>query len=255
MNLRISGLFSILFIAGGLTVKGQQRLPVLKADFQSASVKTKGNELVVSTGKVQRTWKWTGKGLVTTSFKNAKTGKDWAEMKPKFSSDWAYYGLIDEKAGKLISLTTKQGNDDGFTSNYLEVIAEVEYPSVESFIKYQIWAYPNAPGIFTRVWFKGKGGKNFKSASLAANERVSIKQLSGENQKPYLNITVPTWAVSQTADPKFVEYHITDIDPKKDYVLGLSWWSSDKKSRKQKVRVTSVDGESQAELKIGRAHV
>ena len=247
MHLKLKTLF-LIYIICLLSAKGQEKLPLLKKNFQDAIVKTNGSELIVSTSKIQRTWKWTGKGLVTTSLKNTKTGKEWATLKPQFSSDWAYYGLIDETEGKLLSLTAQKGNDEGFTSDFLEVIAEVQYPSVETTVKYQIWAYPGAPGIFTRVWFKGKGAQYFKGVSKEDVQAIDIKQLSGKTHKPYLDITVPQWTLSQTADPNSIEYHITGVNPKREYILGLSWWGSDKERRTQKVRVTSVDGETIAEL-------
>jgi hypothetical protein len=56
-------------------------LPVLNQAFQTATVKTNKNQLIVSTGKVQRTWRWTGKGLATISVKNLETGKEWKSDK------------------------------------------------------------------------------------------------------------------------------------------------------------------------------
>lgn len=245
-NLRV--LLCAGFLLCDVIVKGQDVLPELRRDFQGASVRTKGNELIVSTGTVERTWRWTGKGLVTTGFRNSKTGKQWAELKPQFSADWAYYGLIDETEATLVSLTAQRSDDEGFTADHLEVIAEVRYPSVASAVKYQIWAYPHASGIFTRVWFKGNAKANYRDISSGARNDVSIRQISGKNQKPYLNITAPKWMLSYAADPKSIQYHITGIDRQKDYVLGLSWWSFDKKKRVQKVRVSSVDGESEEQL-------
>jgi hypothetical protein len=67
------------FISSSFLIQAQ--LPVLNQSFQTASVKTNKNLLTVSTGKMQRTWQWTGKGLATISVKNLETGKEWKSDK------------------------------------------------------------------------------------------------------------------------------------------------------------------------------
>ena len=144
------------------------KLPAINEHFDHAIVKTEGNKLIVSTGKFSREWLWTGSGLTTTSAKNMDTGKEWADQSNQKKSDWAYFGVIDDNTpGELISLKSSKGNDDGFTSDHLEVLAEVNYPSVETSIKYQIWVYPDAPGVFTRVWIKNSTAREPPGATVS----------------------------------------------------------------------------------------
>jgi hypothetical protein len=134
--------------------------------YKSTVANTMGSELIVSTGKVERRWQITSHGLTTSGLKNTETKREWTVTGKNTRCDWSYEGLVtDTSTCKLIGLTANQGNDDGFTSDYLEVVAEFEYPFSHTFIKYHIWAYPDAPGLRTQVWIKGKA-----SESMLQNE-------------------------------------------------------------------------------------
>ena len=50
----------------------------LTAQLGAACVEAKGDLLQVTSGRVARTWKWTGHGLVTTSYKDESSGREWA---------------------------------------------------------------------------------------------------------------------------------------------------------------------------------
>ena len=64
--------------------------------------------------------------------------------------------MIDAKSkAKMISLVARKNNDEEFTSEHLEVIAEIGYPDSGVTLQYRIWAYPGAPGIRTQLWVKG----------------------------------------------------------------------------------------------------
>jgi hypothetical protein len=111
-------------------------------------MKEKLPKIIVSTGKVERTWEITKSGLRTVSMIDLISRKDYSNGQSKILCDWSYNGLINSQSNaKLISLTAEIKNDDGFTSNHLEVVAEFEYPAVETFVKYVIWAYPGAPAF------------------------------------------------------------------------------------------------------------
>ena len=228
--LLLIGLMSICFIA-------YPQLPRLNEVYKAASVQTKNNELIVSTGKVRRTWKWTGKGLVTTEFVNLETGKKWTNVDPDFSSDWAFYDIIDETPAKLVSLEVRQSDDEGFTSPHLEIVAEIEYPSVASFVKYQIWAYSNGPGIRTQVWVKGELAKYEKPQKVKYPDSfIDIRLTQGNNSFPYdSKIYEMPWFASVTRHKESVHFTLSNLKRDKKYVLGLSWWDFENEGGTQKV--------------------
>ena len=53
-----------------------KNLPELKMNYEGASAVTRGEEISVSTGAVEGKWKWTGKGFVTTGFRNLTSGTE-----------------------------------------------------------------------------------------------------------------------------------------------------------------------------------
>ena len=61
-----------LFLAG----TGFAQIPSVVLDLENASVETQNDEIIVSTGIVSGKWKWTGKGFVSTGFKNLQTNKE-----------------------------------------------------------------------------------------------------------------------------------------------------------------------------------
>ncbi len=137
----------------------QNNLPAVTHKTGQAEAYTSGNKLVVNTGKTERTWEWTGKGLVTTSFVNKSTGKEWANTSPDLFSDWDMPGGVsDTTRVKLISLKAGNANDEGFTNEHIEVIAEVAYPGKHLQVQYVIWAYPDSKGIRTQLKVKSLPG-------------------------------------------------------------------------------------------------
>ena len=125
----------------------------LNEEFNGAKAFVEKDLLSVSTGEITRTWKLTETGLLSQSF---KTGAEGIEMqKSQFSSDWNLQGIISRNAkGTLKSLSAKKANDEGFTSDYLEVNVEFEYKEQGVALLYQIWVYPNATGLRTQLFVK-----------------------------------------------------------------------------------------------------
>lgn len=221
---------------------------------QQASASFAQNRLVLSTGLVQRTWSWTGEGLVTTSLENVKTKKQWVNTKPNVTADWAYYGLIDGTQGELLSIKPSVGNDEGFTSEYLQIEAIVYYKAVDTYVKYQAWAYPNAPGIRTQVFFKGPAEQYYKGTADNQNNRVRIEQVNGKNENPYESQALAFRTVaSQSVDTNSLQFHIKGLNPDTEYQLGVLCWDWDRKGRKYRVKMTSVDGEIGKEVLKARA--
>lgn len=64
------------------------QIPSVELDFKNASVTTQNDEIIISTGKMTGKWKWTGKGFVTTGFRNLQTGKEWVNQQPEHLADW-----------------------------------------------------------------------------------------------------------------------------------------------------------------------
>jgi len=154
-----------------------QNLSALNVKYQSASAVSNKNDLVISTGVVQGTWKWTGKGYVTTGFKNLKTGTEWVSVANKSTADWSL-GLLGMDKAKLVSLEALESDDDKFTSKHIAVVATIDYPNANMVLKYLIWAYPGASGLRTQLLIKGKKGfdADFKfNSDLAQTDCLPVK--------------------------------------------------------------------------------
>jgi len=133
--------------------------------------------LTVSTGKVQRKWKWTGNGFLTISYKNLTSGKEWVDSRDRYTDqtasrintsgwsqtkkrhtcDWDLPTKINSNSkAKLISVDVLETDDEHFTSDHLLVTAYLEYDCGLE-LKYLIRVYPNAPGIWTALEIKSNG--------------------------------------------------------------------------------------------------
>ncbi|WP_372774711.1 hypothetical protein [Mangrovibacterium sp.] len=237
----------LLFVTLPSFVFSQQ---VIQEKLGSATVSFSNNKLVVSTGKVERTWKVTSSGLVTTDLKNLETGKQWVNS-PAIKCDWNYEGLLaDSSECKLIQVSSQLGNDEGFTSEYLETVAEFDYPATQTRIKYHIWAYPNAPGLRTQVWIKGKATDSMLGdIPIENNEGIRFQLNSGKKVHSYAAAGVgKIWQSAWVVSPKEIEYQVFGLNKNKLYQLGLSWWDFEGKDRIQKIILTSVDGETTEEI-------
>ncbi|WP_321290665.1 hypothetical protein [uncultured Sunxiuqinia sp.] len=128
-------------------------LPKLNTSFKNTKAYTTSNQLIVSTGKVERTWRWTGRGFATTQIVNSS-----GEIIATNSGQSADWDLGDLGEGKLVSLNAFRDDDEHFTSEHLTVEAEIEYEKLQ--VKYVIWAYPGTSGLRTQLWLKTtKGNK------------------------------------------------------------------------------------------------
>jgi hypothetical protein len=128
----------------------------------SASVRSFGNELAVSTGVVERKWRWTGKGLVTVSLRDLRSGKEWAAQ-PGLASDWDLpNALEDPPEGTLVGSTARVGDDEGFSGKHLEVVTTVRYEKSRLEVQHVVWAFPDAPGLRTQLRVKALPGFDTK---------------------------------------------------------------------------------------------
>ncbi len=148
--------------------------------LKQASVSIQENELVVSTGIVEGRWTWTGKGFVTSGFKNLITQKEWVTEEPGYMADWDL--RLFENDPSLVSLSAEVSTDDHFTSEHLRIIAEMDYDMPEEMypesglrVRFEIWAYPDAPGLRTQL-FLGTTG-NWVQPGIASSEDYRIDYL------------------------------------------------------------------------------
>jgi hypothetical protein len=155
---------SVAFLAAMLAATGivpAASLPQdLAATLGAATVKVRGDDLEVSTGTMSRTWRWTGKGLATTSLRDVHSGKDFA-VPPQHPCDWDLPGAIGEgSAATLVSCEAHTGDDDGFSSQHIEIITTVRYDKPHVELQHVVWAFPDAPGLRTQLRVKALPGFN-----------------------------------------------------------------------------------------------
>lgn len=208
---------------------------------------TENNILTVKNNYIERKWKLTEYGLVTMSIKNIGTNKIWQNDQSGIVCDWSYNGLMDGKQkAKLISLKAMKDDDEGFADEHTEIVVEFTYPESKVFLKYLIWIYPETQGIRTQSYIKGDvAGSVIVNKQSQPVTSPAIRLRTGNNFKSYETSNfAPLWDASYTFHPKSVEYQVSNLNKTKKYKIGVSWWNFDGESRKQQVRLTSVDGEA-----------
>ncbi len=130
------------------------KLVPLSKNLSSASVLSENDVLLVSTGEISRRWRLTPQGLATVSLMYG--GTEWVDPGINHSCDWRVPGAED---CDLISITCEEGDDAGFTSQHLCVVAEFHYPASRIVLRHMIWIYPGAPGIRTQLMVRGRDPK------------------------------------------------------------------------------------------------
>ncbi|WP_017445889.1 alpha-galactosidase [Gayadomonas joobiniege] len=128
-------------------------LPKLEHRFGEAYVLADNDTLIVSTGRFERQWQLVDTGLATRLVSFGER----VQTSQATTADWNYPGWITaETKADLVSLTAEISDDDQFTSPHINLIAEFNYPSIKTQIRYQIWVYPDAEGVRTQLWVKGQ---------------------------------------------------------------------------------------------------
>lgn len=229
-------LLAVLIILSLQTVYGQE------VHFKDTYAKFDGKNLIVATSFIKREWKLLSHGLAATYVHNLKSGKKWGSRNNTIC-EWDYKNLIssDTKA-KLVSFNAVEDDDCGFSDSHLKVELEFFYKEIETYLKYEIRAYPQAEGLYTRISLKGNPGKY--STGSGKENIVSFIQKSGKAKFDYAaNGKVKDYIASFAYDSKKVEYHIIGLDRQKRYTVGLTWWGFGDANLVQNLKVTSVDGE------------
>ena len=163
----------LIFLLFSQLVCGQKNKVLDNAEFSFSE-----NILTVSTGRVQRQWKWTGNGFLTTSFKNLSSGKEWASSFPDHTADWDLPAKIGkESVAELVSVNCVESDDEKFTSPHLLCTAHMRYDCGLE-IQYLIRIYPDAPGIWTALNVKAL--ESFSSDGIP--EDISIFKYYGSRQ-------------------------------------------------------------------------
>ena len=141
--------------------------------YKTAKATYKDNKINVCTGKVERTWKWTGKGFQTVSIKNQTTGVTYGQIGGGGLCDWDLPGSIDNKStAELLDVKVTESDDDGFSNKHLQVISTIKYPDSKIEIQHVIWVYPDAPGIRTQLRVKALDGYSSKGIPDKEGERM-----------------------------------------------------------------------------------
>lgn len=150
----------IVAFASALAKKGDPRmLEDSVYQFKSAKVVLKQNQIIASTGKLERAWRWTGQGLQTYSLKDLQRKKEYAEISPKMKCDWSLPGAIgDSSKAELVSVTVSEESDEGFSNKFLQIISTVKYPDSKLLVQHVVWVYPDAVGIRTQLRIKAMEG-------------------------------------------------------------------------------------------------
>lgn len=154
---RIYFLLILLMCSAGLSAK--HLVPDKTVTFKNAKVIFNDDQLTVSNGKIERIWKWTGKGLQTVSIKNQKSGKEHGKIESKYLCDWDLPGAInDDTKAEQVDFVVKEDDDEGFSNKHLQVIITIKYPEAKLEIQHVIWVYSDAPGIRTQLRVKALEG-------------------------------------------------------------------------------------------------
>ena len=129
------------------------------AEYKTAKATYNEHTILVSTGKIERTWSWTGKGFRTISIKNQVSGKEYAEIGSKYEADWDLPGAItDTSSAQLVGITVTENDDEGFSNKHLQVVTTIKYPDSKLEVQHVIWVFPDAPGIRTQLRVKALEG-------------------------------------------------------------------------------------------------
>jgi len=209
----IKSTFLTIFLFAFVIVS-QAKIPDFNLRLENAFVTTQNDEIIVSTGIVSGKWKWTGAGFVTTGFKNLKADKEWVNEEPVYLGDWDLV-LFKNSDANLILLEANVSTDDNFTSKHIRIVAEIEYPASDLAVRYEIWAYPNAPGFRTQLFVKGIQSF-FAPGNACSNEYridylpVSLKGLDRQAVGFYNDHDGRNADALDFVDTEFAQKNITD---------------------------------------------
>ncbi len=102
----------IIIIVFFILITGcKKSLPEINTNYEGASAVTIGQEIIISTGVVEGKWEWTGKGFVTTGFRNLASGTEWVSKESATMADWDL-GMPGMEKARLIALDATESDDE-----------------------------------------------------------------------------------------------------------------------------------------------
>jgi len=154
--------------------------------LKDAKVIVAHNKIRVTTGVVSCEWEVTTQGLSVTKLhgfgiKNLVDSKD----------DLNCWNLSEIKSPvKLLGISVETSTDDGFTNSHIKVVAEFQYSELGIDVRYEIWAYPDAPGIRTQLFIKKIAEVNSLQLDFGTSEALSLnKRIKNIKAVGYYNDT------------------------------------------------------------------
>lgn len=126
--------------------------------YRDVRVTCKDGVLTVANGLIERQWRWTGKGFLTTRLASVSSQKVWTQAVSSIESDWLLPGYDTPQEAELLSVKSCVGDDEGFTSEHVAVVAEMAYAAAKIKLRFTVWIYPETPGMRTQLYVKGTQG-------------------------------------------------------------------------------------------------
>ncbi|MFW6287048.1 MAG: hypothetical protein ACOC29_03805, partial [Candidatus Sumerlaeota bacterium] len=129
---------------------------MMQRKYKAAQATWETNTLTVTTGKMQRIWALTDAGLATREVKNIASDHTWAMLPDAAGCDWELPGVSPEghRKCRLEAIRMHESDDEGFTTRHLAVELDLYYPGTSMRVRFTVWAYPDAPGLRTRLWLQ-----------------------------------------------------------------------------------------------------
>lgn len=113
----------------------------------AAVCKATDSTLIINTGKMKRTYRFTSGGLRTVSLSlPGETQAEWNNISDG-SSDW---DLGFDAGATWETVTARIDDDSGFTSKHITVVSELTYAGAGIRLRYVIWVYPES-GMRTQI--------------------------------------------------------------------------------------------------------
>ena len=173
LNLCQKNILMFLILSYSASVNGAFILQDKTGSYKNASAVFKSNKITVTTGKIERTWEWTGNGLLTTSIINKVSGREYAKNTGRYRCDWDLPGAVnDSSVAELRDVAITENDDEGFAGTHLQVITTIRYPQAKLEVQHIIWAFPDAPGIRTQL--RVKAMDDFSSENSRVDEGEMI---------------------------------------------------------------------------------
>jgi len=217
----------VLLISISIQTRGQKPIDN-KFTLGSANAVFENNNLIVTTGKIERSWEWTGKGFVTVSLKNLETGKEWGKKNNQMA-DWELPNTPVLPKGELRSLAMKESTDENFTEPHVEIKANIRYQEALLDMNYIIWVYPSSNGLRTQIEVKALEGYDPKTPAenrWIPSEKISIiKAIDTREEKVELRdgsvFTTNAQALFDNNQQTYWQTHVHEIKPDKPAEIWL----------------------------------